>query len=283
MILVTGATGKIGREVVKLLTSKGVPVRALVRHPEKTIDWKGVEVVKGDLDDAASVMAALQGVDKLFLLTSANPKQESAAIDAAKQTGVKLVVKLSSMGANVDSTTAIGRAHGAMEARLKGSGLGFTVLRPGMFAQNFLGYAESIRSQGQFLGAYGEGKAAPIDVRDIAEVAVLTLTERGHEGKTYVLTGPVAMTQAEAAAKLSTALGRPVSYVDVPLETIAKSIHEAVSRAGLPAWLADDMVTMQKNVAQDGASTVSPDFERLTGHPPRSFEDFARDAAAAFR
>ncbi len=283
MILITGATGKIGRELVKQLTGKGVKVRALLRHPEKAKDWKGVDVVKGDLDDAASVRAALHGVEKLFLLTNANPKHEALAIDEAKRAGVSLVVKLSSMGADVDSKMTIGRAHGAMEAKLKASGLAFTLLRPGMFAQNFLGHAESIRREGQFQGAYGEAKVAPIDVRDIAEVAALALTGPGHEGKTYVLTGSVAITQTDAAAKLSAAVGKPIRYVNVPLEIIAKSIREGMSRAGAPEWLADDMIAMQESAAQYESNAVSPDFERLTGHPSRTFDDFARDSASAFR
>ena len=283
MTLVTGATGKVGNEVVAQLVAKGAPVRALVRSPEKAKGWEGVEIAKGDLSDAASIEAALRGADKLFLLTSANPTQETLVIDLARQASVKLVVKLSSLGADPASVIGIGRAHAAVEAHLKSSGMAWTILRPGMFAQNFFAHAPTIRGQGRLFGTYGQGKAAPIDVRDIAQVAVHALTEEGHQGKTYALTGPAALTHAEIAAKFSAVLGKEVTYVDVPPEVTRKALEEVRAKTGMPASMVDDLMAMQKIVAEGRSATVSPDFERVTGHPPRPFDDFVSAAAASFR
>jgi (4-alkanoyl-5-oxo-2,5-dihydrofuran-3-yl)methyl phosphate reductase len=278
MILVTGATGKIGSETVRLLAAAGVPTRALVRNPDKAKGWQGIEVVKGDLEDAASVAAALQGVDAVLLLTTANPKQEALVIEASKQAGVKKIVKISSMGASPDAKVSLGRGHAQSEELLKGSGLLWTILRPGAFAQNFLMFARSIRAEGRFSASVREGKIAPIDARDIAAVAVKALVEQGHEGKTYVLTGSQALSYAEAAAVLGAAIGKPVSYVDVPpAETRAQMV-----RAGLPEWLADDMVTMQAGIA-GSSGVISTDVEKILGRPPRTFAEFARDHADAFR
>jgi uncharacterized protein YbjT (DUF2867 family) len=283
VILVTGATGKIGSEVVQRLSAKGVAVRALVRNPDKAKNWKGVEIAKGDFDDISTVDAALKGVDTLFLLTIANPKQESAVLEAGKRAGVKRVVKISALGADTASKLTLARGHGAVEEQLRASGLKWTILRPGMFTQNFLNYADTIRSQGQFFGSYGEGKVAPIDVRDIAEVAVLALLDGKHDGKTYALTGKDLITHADAATKLSAALGKPVKYVNLPLAATRKALEEGPGRAGMPAWFIEDLLLMQDNTAQNRSAMTTNEFEQLTGHAPRTFDDFARDYASSFR
>jgi uncharacterized protein YbjT (DUF2867 family) len=284
MILVTGATGKIGPEVVARLSAKGAPVRAFVRDPAKAGRLLGPQVAlaQGDLDDAAAVERALQGVDTLFLLTAANPKQELALLDQAVRSGVKRVVKLSSMGASPDSPISLARGHAEVEARLRAAPVSWTILRPGMFAQNLLMNADTIRGEGRFVGAFGEGKVAPIDVRDIADVAVAALTEDGHAGQTYTLTGPTPLTYADLASALSAATGKPVSYVDVPLDAIRDNLQKAVAAGHLPAFLADDLVKMQGNIARGGVAQVTDDVSRVLGRPARPFSDFARDSAAAF-
>jgi uncharacterized protein YbjT (DUF2867 family) len=279
MILVTGATGKIGSEVVRLLSAAQVPARALVRNPDKAKGWQGIEVVKGDLDDSASVAAALKGVGTVLLITIGNPKQEASVIEASKQAGVKKIVKISSMGASLDSKTTLGRGHAQSEDLLKSSGLSWTILRPGGFAQNFLSFAHSIRATGRFSASVQDGKMASIDARDIAEVAVKALVDTGHEGKTYLLTGGEAITHAEAAEKISAAIGKPVSYVDVP----ADETRRELLRAGMPEWLVTDLVTIQTGIAAGSSSAISADVEKVTGHKPRSFDEFVRDHADSFR
>lgn len=285
MILVTGSTGTIGQEVVARLSARRVPFRAFVRDAAKgaRLFGPGVELAQGDLDDGGAVARALAGVDTVFLLTAANPAQELGLIEQAVRAGVRRVVKLSSLGASLDSDISLARGHAQVEARLKASPLAWTILRPGMFAQNLLHDAGSIRAEHRFVGAYGEGRVAPIDARDIAEVAVAVLTQGGHDGHTYALTGPELLTYRDLAARLSTAVGSPIAYVNVPIEGLREGMKKAVAAGRLPAWLAEDLVKMQAALAQDTQGSLSDDVSRVLGHAARSFDEFARDHAAAFR
>ena len=172
--------------------------------------------------------------------------------------------------------------HAEVEAKLRASPLAWTILQPGMFAQNLLMSAQTIRGEGRFFGAYGEGKIAPIDVRDIAEVAVLALTTEGHEGKTYRLTGPEALTHRLLAEKLSAATGKKIEYVNLPADVVREGMKKAFAASGMPLWLADDLVKMQEGIASGGAGMVTDEGPRLLGRPARTFDDFARDQAAAF-
>jgi uncharacterized protein YbjT (DUF2867 family) len=279
MILVTGATGKIGQEVVRLLGDAGAKARALLRDPQKGAAWKGIEVVRGDLDDAASIRAALQGVDTVLLITAANAKQELLVIEEAKRAGVRRIVKVSVADARRESRVALARGHAEVEEVLRRSGMAWTILRPGTFSQDFLRSAPFVKAEGRISASAGEGKVALIDARDIAAVAVKALLEQGHEGKTYHLTGPAAISYAEATAKLSAAIGKPIRYVEVtPAETRAELV-----RVGIPAAYADDIVVFQAAIAAGRSGEVTGDVEAVLGRPARSFDDFARDYAAAFR
>ncbi len=284
MILVTGSTGKIGQEVVSRLLDRHAEVRAFVRDAAKGARLLGpkVQLAEGDLNDAASMERALLGVDTVFLLSNANGAQEMALIDQAVKAGVKRLVKISSIGASPESAISLGRTHAEVEAKLRASPLAWTILQPGMFAQNLLMSAQTIRGEGRFFGAYGEGKIAPIDVRDIAEVAVLALTTEGHEGKTYRLTGPEALTHRLLAEKLSAATGKKIEYVNLPADVVREGMKKAFAASGMPLWLADDLVKMQEGIASGGAGMVTDEVPRLLGRPARTFDDFARDQAAAF-
>ena len=282
MILVTGATGKVGQEVAKQLKAKGEPFRVLARSPGKARALLGgdVEVAAGDLGDPASLDAALAGADRLFLLPATDPRQrewELNAIDAAKRAGVKHVVKLSAIGASRDSPVVLARWHREVEEALEASGLAWTILQPTFFAQNFLNFAPSIQAQGVFHSSVA-GRASFVDVRDIAAVAVAALTEPGHEGKTYVITGPEAISYAEAAEKLSAATGRTVTYVQVPED----GVRQALAGAGLPDWYVDDLVALNRIIDAGWAEGVSDAVETVARKAPISFDQFARDHAAAF-
>ena len=284
MILVTGATGKIGQEVVSRLAAKGERVRAFVRNPARGAALQGpnVELFQGDLDDPASIARALEGVDAVFLLSNANHVQELSALDQIARSSVKRVVNLSAMGASLESPLTIGRNHAQVEERLRSMPLTWTILRPGMFAQNLLQSADTIRSSGRIFGAYGTAKIAPIDVRDIADVAVAALTEDSHAGKTYALTGPELLDYPAMAAALSTAAGKPITYTEVPLDAVRDGLGKAVAAGHIPAWLADDLVKMQ-SLSHDRVGEKTDDVARILGRPARPFSDFARDSAAAFR
>ena len=278
MILVFGATGKIGEEVVRLLSQASFKVRAFVRDPSKLKTTKGVDVMRGDLDNAASIAAALRSVDAVLLLTAPNSKHELDVIEASKKAGVKKIVKISAMGADATSDRRIARAHGETEAALKASGITWTILRPGMFAQNFLMFASSVKESGKMFASVGNGKAATIDARDIAEVAVRALIETKHDEKTYVLTGNELVSYSDIAKKLSSSTRKDVTYVDVPLEQTKKTMLDR----GMPEWLATELVGFQAAVAAGRAAGISTDVETVLGRPPRTFDDFARDYAAAF-
>ncbi len=221
---------------------------------------------------------ALQGVDHFFLnVESKEGSLEMAnnAIHAAQRAGVKHLVRLSVLGADVESPVQLSRWHAATEAVLKASGIPWTILRPGMFMQNILNSAHTIKNDGVFYGAAKEGKVPAIDARDIAAAALKALTEPGHEGKTYHLTGPEALSSAEQAAKLSAALGRTINYVNLTPENLLQGLLGA----GLPKWLAQDYVAMAGWIASGSAATVQPDLGKLIGRV-HSYDEFAREVAA---
>jgi len=266
MILVTGATGKIGAGLRKLLADGNIKARLLTRDPAKAtgLASSSVEVVKGDLGDKASVEKALQGVDHFFLNVESSAgslEMANNAIHAAQRAGVQHIVRLSVLGADIHSPVQLSRWHAATEAVLKASGIPWTILRPGMFMQNILNSAHTIKTDGVFYGAGKDGKVPAIDARDIAAAAVKALTEPGHEGKTYNLTGPEALSSAEQAAKLSAALGRTIKYVDLP----PGHFLQGLLGAGLPKWLAEDYVAMAGWIASGNAATVLPDLSKLIG------------------
>lgn len=267
-ILVTGATGTIGTQVVNALRARGAEVRAAARGGS-------VELALGD---TASVDRALAGVSAAFLLTPfAQDQVELGAhfIDRAKAAGVKRVVKLSAIGADSEPGIQLGRWHRAIEKHLEASGLEYTFLRPNNFMQNFLGYYPPDASGTIYL-PWGTGAASFIDAVDVGRVAAVALTESGHAGKAYTLTGPAAFTIAEAAETLSRVAKRKITYVDVPESAARKGMLDA----GVPAWMADAMLELHAIDKAGYAAVVTDDVARITGTPPRSFAAFAEANAA---
>lgn len=284
MILVIGGTGTVGSEVVKQLAKKKAQVRVLVRNAQKEAEVKklGLETAQGDITRLDTIEAALKGVDHVFLLTPASPTQgdqEIAVIELAKKAGVKHLVLLSAIGADAESPINLARQHAKAENHLKSSGLGYTILRPHSFMQNFLNQAGSIKAQGAFYGNYKEGRIAMVDARDIAAVAVESLTEAGHEGQTYLITGGEAITSAQAAEKLSAILGRKVTYVDIPSEGIVRSM----TGMGMPDWLAGDLAKLGEVFAAGHGATTTDVVEKVAKKAPVQFDQFARDYAQVFK
>lgn len=283
MILVTGATGKVGQEVVRQLAASNVPLRALVRDPLRAshIRLPGVEIAVGDFARPETLDASLEGVDRVFLLSSPDPDQvalQGNVIDAARRMGARHVVKISVAG-GPDSGTQIGRWHWATETQLKDSGLAFTLLRPAWYMQQMLTFAPSIAATGTFQLPMGTGAVALVDTRDVAGVAVRALTEDGHERKIYDLTGPAALTFDEIADAISAAIEKPVSYVHVPPEYARKQLMQA----GIARWLVDDMMVLCASFREGYGAAVSPAVREVTGRDPRPFAEFARDSARVFR
>ena len=284
MILVTGATGRTGSEVVKELIAKGEQVRALVRDPERAeaIRGPGVELLVGDLEKPETWDAALNGVDNAFLLSPEGPQMaelHGKFAEAANNAGVRHLVRMSILVANPDSPLAIGKWHGEADQNVANSGIPYTIIRPAYFMQNIIGSARMIAMEGAFPGAMGDGKVGVIDTRDIGNVAATILTSDGHEGKTYPLTGPESLSQGELAGKLSAVLGKEVKYVNVS-QADAKSGMMAM---GMPDWMADGWAAMAIMISTGAADMVTPMVKEVTGQEPRSFDQFAWDYAGAFK
>jgi uncharacterized protein YbjT (DUF2867 family) len=283
MILVTGATGHIGSELVRLLSGKGASVRAVTRDPQRAQNLPGVDWVKGDLREAGSLASLFRGADRMFLLTSNSEDMRALqvnAIRAARAAGVAHVVKGSALGASDHSKSPIGRAHYEAESALQESGMAWTILRPHVFMQNFLEMAPTIAREGEIRAASGEGKIPFIDARDIAAVAAITLTSAGHEGKKYVLTGPEALSYGEVAKMIGSEIGRPVEYVAESLE----EARERLLRAGEPPWGIESMLALAAYQRAGGPTAVISEAVReLLGRPPRSFSQFVQEYASAFR
>jgi uncharacterized protein YbjT (DUF2867 family) len=281
-VLLTGATGTIGRDVAKILSENAVPIRAGVRDQTKARKQFGADIALAtfDFEDAASFPGALKSVEKVFLLPPLMPNQvevTNAFVDAAKRAGVRHIVKLSAIGADASAPYTFGKWHAANEQHIRESGLAFTFLRPNSFMQNFITYFPP--RDGTIYLPWGNGKASFVDARDIAAVAAEALTTDGHEGKTYTLTGPAALGIAEVASILSETAGREINYIDVP-ESAAR---DGMLQAGLPQWQVEPLLELHATNKQNRWIAVTAEVEKVTGTLPIDFAQFARDHVEKFR
>jgi uncharacterized protein YbjT (DUF2867 family) len=280
-VLVTGATGTTGRQIVDALGAKGLEVRAGVRTPERAGDLGLAEVVRLDFEAEDTLIEALHGVDAAYLVT---PFIEDAVpyverfLAAATGSGLGHVVRLSSAGADPASDFGLARTHGLSEERVKASGIPWTILRPSFFMDNLLNFGgETIKKDGAFYGAAGDAKVAYVSSRDIADVVATVLAHRAdHRGKTYALTGPDAVTNHEAAALLTKVTGKTVKYVDLTPEELAKG----AASNGVPSWMAEAIGRLELVKRNGWAATVSPDVEAVLGRRGETLEAFlARNGA----
>jgi len=277
MILVTGASGTVGSEVVKALVARKAPVRAGYRSRPQNVPG-GVETVALDYDRPETIAPALRGVDTLFLLSN-TVAPETRVVDEAKRAGVKRIVKLSVLGA-AEGLFEFARWHRPIEQHIEASGLAWTHLRPNGFMQNMINYkGETIRTQSALYASVGDAAISHVDARDIGAAAAAVLTESGHEGRAYDLTGAAAITYGQVAEALSTALGRTIRYVPITPE----QYRAAAVAAGTPEPYADALVDLDRAYAEGIASRVADGVKTLTGRDPISFDAFARDHAPAMR
>ena len=282
-VLVTGATGNVGSRVVKELAGRGVPVRAFVRDPVRAAAALGpeVELAVGDLADPASIQAALEGAERVFLACgnlSPQVAYETNLIDAAARAGVRRLVKLSALGAGIGSPVDFWDWHARIEEHLGASGIPSVVLRPRYYMTNLLAFAGTVRAAGAVF-APAEGVKVPmIDPADVAATAAAVLTTDGHEGRTYELTGPEPVTFHDVAAQLSEATGRPVQFVPVP----DAAALDGLRQAGLPDWLAANIVAVFAMLRQDPAAQVTDAVHALTGRQPRHLSELLTGHAALF-
>ncbi|MDQ3699227.1 MAG: SDR family oxidoreductase [Gemmatimonadota bacterium] len=284
MICVAGAGGTVGSEVIKQLTSARAQFRAAYFSEEKAnaAHARGIEAVVIDYNRPETLRAAFQGSDKLFLLGPSAPNQtqlELNAVEAAKAVGVSHIVKLSVWGAD-EEASVFAKVHRPTEKAIQSSGIAWTFLRPNGFMQNIVTYmGETIKSEGAIYSAVGEAKMSHVDVRDIAAVAVKALTEPGHEGKAYTLSGPEALTYSTMATALSKVLGRSINHVSLP----PADLKSGMTAAGVPEWFADMLLDLDRYYREEQASRVTTDIKQVLGRDPIPFEQYARDCASSLR
>jgi len=280
-ILVTGAAGNIGAEIVKRLQARKADF-AVMTHASGGAP-AGAGETQGDFLDPASLRRAFEGVDTLFLLfplVPEMPRMAANAVAAAKAAGVRHIVRSSGAGADAASPVAIAKVHGEIDALIRNSGIPFTLLLPTSFMQNLVNFYGAAIRDGALYAPRGDGATAVIDVRDIADVAVEVLTHpAAHAGQSYTLTGPDNLTDAQMVSAIARQIGRDVRYVDVP-ETAAV---DSLTRMGSPPQVIEWLMSLNHVIKQGWAAGVSPVVETITGRPPRNLADFVRENAAAWK
>lgn len=271
MILVTGATGTIGRHLVRALAEAEAPFRVLVRDARKGKEL-GCEFVVGDFDEPTSMVSALTGVDRLLLnsggalpVAGQQPmvRQQTGVIEAAQAAGVSWVVKVSAWRPGPDSKLSV-RAHWEIERHLKASGLRWASLQPTGYMQNFFTGEGGFTHSGALAGPYGAGRVAYIDAHDVAACAAVLLTGPIGVGETYALTGPEALTHEEIASKLG------IPFRDLTRQEAADGLRAQ----GLPGWFVDGLLQLYAEMAADSMSEVTTTVQDLTGRAPRTFDEF---------
>jgi uncharacterized protein YbjT (DUF2867 family) len=278
VILVIGAGSRTGTELVRLLREDGAPLRILTRKGEA---GDGPEYVSGDLSRPESLDSAMDGVDKVFLLCSAAHDElawHKHGIDAARRAGVSLLVRSSIIGASPDSPARFIRHHGQADEYLVESGVPFTILRPNMYMHNVSSvWPYSIAPDGSYYAPAGDARISLTDARDVAAVAARALLSDGHAGHGYDITGPEALTHAEACAELSGFLGRDVKYVPVPDEAASAGML----KAGLNQWMTDALIELYQDYRRSGtdgyAAQVFGTVKAVTGTEARSLAQFLAD------
>ncbi len=279
MILVTGATGNIGTELVPQLLVKGQGVRVVTRDAAKIsrLDPR-IDRVIGDLTDRATVRRAVAGVERVFMVSLIRDPSGDAdrmLIEEAKSAGAKHIVKISAMRGGDGQ---VGPMHRDRETAVRESGLAWTFVRPGVFMANTLGWAPTIKAQGQVFSPTGTGKVAPISPFDIAAVAAEALTAPGHDGKAYELTGPELLSVPDQVAILSRVLGRPIACIDITIEAAA----DRMKKMGAPASLADGLSEFWRTIKAGTAAVQTQDVERVLHRPAQSYETWCVAHKAAF-
>ena len=278
-ILVTGGTGKVGAALLAALNDRpGIRVRALVRDAAKAraLAAQGTETLVGSFESTSSVEQAMLGVDTLALITTPSAQaleQATRVIALAAKAGVRKVVRLSAIGASEDGFTDNARQHGRIERTIDESGMTYVFLRPQYFMQNLLGSASSVVAEGKLYAGVAQGKIAMIDSRDVAASMEAALFCETFDGQALELTGPVSLSHDDIAAELGDALGRQVVYVPVSPEAAG----EVVRALGADDWIARLIADHSRAYANGSGDFVTGNVEALTGRPPRTLRQFARE------
>jgi uncharacterized protein YbjT (DUF2867 family) len=284
MILVIGGRSKIGSKLIDELLARGETVRVLVRPGEnKQPPPERVEIVRGDLADVASLRKAVTGSDRMFLLCGPNEHEVELnrnAINVAKEARLRLLVRSPILGSDAGSTATFVRDHGVCDAYLRESGVPHAIVRPNLFTQNVLETTiPSIDADGNFYANAGDARVSMADTGDIAAVAAAVLTEQGHDGRAYDVTGPKALSYTDVATKLSASLGRDITYVDMPDDAVGATLLGF----GLDPWLVGALVDLFQDYRLSGsdgyAAQVTDTLQALTGRMPRSLDQLLAEQA----
>ena len=283
MILVTGASGTVGKEVLKQAAKSGARHRAMFRSSEEAKKAPaGTETVIADFAKKETLPAALRGIESVYLVCSPVPdlvQLEGNAIDACVQAGVNHVVLNSALGAG-DYDKSFPSWHRKVEDHLRSTRLSWTILRPNSFHQNTVAYyAPSIRTQGTFYSSLGDSRMSYVDVRDVAAVAAVTLNSAEHAGKIYELNGPEALTSSELADRIASHSQRSVKYVDIPMDVQRKSMLDM----GMPEWQVSALLELQQYYLNGKGGEVDSTLIRLLGRSPITMDEFLKESASAFR
>jgi uncharacterized protein YbjT (DUF2867 family) len=283
MILITGASGTVGRAVLAEVAASGEKHRAMYRSKDEAAKAPpGTEAVVADFSERASLVPALRGVESVYLVCSPIPalvQLEGNAIEASEAAGVRRIVLNSALGAG-NYQKSFPSWHRKVEDKLKATKIAHCILRPNSFLQNLLTYyAPSIRAQGAFYGALGNARTSYLDVRDIAAVAANALRSSQHDGKTYELNGPEALTCAEVAERISRHAGIAARYVDLPEEALRKAMMDQ----GMPEWQVTALLEVQEYYRGGGGGALDGVLQGLLGRPPITIDRFLKEFAGEFR
>jgi uncharacterized protein YbjT (DUF2867 family) len=279
-VLVTGATGNTGSLLVPKLLKSDVDVSIFVRDETKaaSLTEMGARIVLGDLDKPETIRPAVENVDKIYLLTwngQSQLKQAENILDEISKVGNPHIIRHSMWGS--ENSRIIKQGY-RIEEMIKSSGMPWTILKPTFFMQNTMMAAQTIASDGTIYWDMKDGKLGMIDVRDIADAAFAAITKNGHEGKSYILTGPKPVSFHDIAHIFSRVLSKEVKYVNVPGETS----FQAMIGMGMPEWIAKGYQELSEGFSDNFANSTTDNVEMLTGHKARSFEQFAADFAQVF-
>jgi uncharacterized protein YbjT (DUF2867 family) len=282
-ILLTGATGRLGKLVAAELNQQDVKWRAFARRADAAKGLGASDVVQGDFHTSADVDKAVENIRTVILIAGDAPDQEVQEINvvnAAKKAGVQHIVKLSAQSAGLAPPVSFGKKHIQVEKAIEQSGMQWTIIRPVFFQQSFLLFADSVRKNNKIILPAGKGSAAFVDARDVAQCLVKVAIQAGHAGKIYTLTGPTSLSFAQAAVDIGVSRNKPVGYI-APPAFVARIVLPKVS--GMPRWLALEVIDLLQAISRGAQANVTNDVQELLGKPSRNFKSFVQEHVEAFR
>lgn len=283
-IAVFGATGKVGKELLNQLSKAGQQAIAVTRNKDKAIPIPNIQWIEADMNDRSSIENVLQQSQCVFLASNINQNftiEQTNVISVAAKNPIQHIVKLSSPGADKNSSNFIARPNGEVEEYLKTSGISYTILQPNAFMQNWLGhFSETVRKERKIYEATGDGKKPFIDTRDIAACAAIALINpKNHKNKTYLLTGQEAISYGQIAQSLTLAIGEQVTYVSMTSE----QARERMKRFGMPDMMINTFIAIAEDQRRGKANFVNSQVEDLLGRKPINIQEFTKDYVQYFK